>query len=222
MSEKTPQPVVNNKELIPLAHYLEEYRKADPAAMAERTGSGWDPVRQIFSLSFLGRTYEISWPDFTISEPESVPGNSSAADENWSPLQNTNQAKILVVRYLLEGILLEDPGKFLTYREVPWGEVYNRQFTGRCITRLAFSYGNRLEEYRIRMEKLGAVPVKESDAGYEIAIFPEYKIRFLIWAGDDEFPPSAQILFSGNFAGGFHAEDLVVAAEVVIGALKHM
>ncbi|MBO7711745.1 MAG: DUF3786 domain-containing protein, partial [Lachnospiraceae bacterium] len=194
MSEKTPQPVVNNKELIPLAHYMEEYRKADPAVMAERTGSGWDPLRRVISLSFLGHAYEITWPDFDILKAD---GEENRNEENgdvergdWSPLLSTNQARILVARFLLEGIRLENPGKFLTYREVPWGEVYNRQFTGRCITRLAFSYGNRLDEYRKKMEKLGAVPVKESDAGYEIEIFPEYKIRFLIWAGDDEFPPS--------------------------------
>ena len=34
------------------------------------------------------------------------------------------------------------------------------------------------------------------------------------WEGDEEFPPSAQILYSDNFQFGFHAEDMVVAGDL--------
>ena len=206
--------VNNNKELIPLEHYLEEYKKADPHMMAERTGSAWNEESSSFTLSFMGRSYRIAWPEASFE----------AADRNeaGSALLETNQAKILVLRFLLEGAALKSSGKYLTYREVPWGEVYIRQFTGRCISRLAFSYGNRIDDYRARMTRLGAVPIGDSDAGFSLEVFDGYEVRFLLWAGDDEFPPSAQILFSDNFAAGFHAEDLVVVAEVIIGSLKHM
>ncbi|MCD7832377.1 MAG: DUF3786 domain-containing protein, partial [Lachnospiraceae bacterium] len=110
--------------------------------------------------------------------------------------------------------------KFLTYREVPWGEVYYRQFSGRCLARLAYSYGNRLEAFCTAMEKLGAKKIAAGDAGYEIEVFDGYWIRFQLWGGDEEFPPSAQILFSDNYAAAFHAEDLVVACDVIIGAMK--
>ena len=32
----------NNKELVPLEHYLEEYAKADPAEISRRTGMPYD------------------------------------------------------------------------------------------------------------------------------------------------------------------------------------
>ena len=79
---------------------------------------------------------------------------------------------------------------------MPWGEVYLRQFDGRCIKRLAFSYGNRLGD------------------------FPEYKIQMILWEGDEEFPPSSQILFSDNFPVSFQAEDMAVMGDVIIGSLK--
>ena len=48
-------------------------------------------------------------------------------------------------------------------------------------------------------------------------------MRILIWEGDEEFSPSAQILYSDNFAAGFGAEDRVVAADILIGTIKsHM
>ena len=45
-------------------------------------------------------------------------------------------------------------------------------------------------------------------------------MQLFVWAGDDEFPPSAQILYSDNFAEGFTAEDRVVAADILISTIK--
>jgi len=42
----------------------------------------------------------------------------------------------------------------------------------------------------------------------------------LAWAGDEEFPPNAQVLYSDNFAGGFAAEDRVVAGDILISTIK--
>lgn len=202
----------NNKELIPLEHYLEEYRKSDPEEISARTGVSFDRDRHVFQIAFLGREYEVVHPEFELT----------CLDEKaeYSPLLETNPAKILLVRFLLEGASSVSTGKFLTYREVPWGEVYYRQFNGRCMMRLAFSYGNKLEAFRGACERLGAKPVKAGDAGFQFEIFPDYFVQFLLWKGDEEFPPSSQILFSDNFPAAFHAEDLVVVCDVIIGTLK--
>ncbi len=204
----------NNKELVPLEHYLEEYRKADPEEICARTGVVYEKEGQFFQIIFLGRKYRISYPDFEIACLDDKYG--------YSPLLETNPAKILAVRFLLEGASSVSTGKFLTYREVPWGEVYYRQFNGRCMMRLAFSYGNKLDQFRQACETIGAVPVKAGDAGYQFEIFPGYYVQFLLWEGDEEFPPSSQILFSDNFPAAFHAEDLVVVCDVIIGSLKKM
>ncbi len=204
----------NNKELVPLEHYLEAYGAADPAEMSERTHFPYDPEKKVFHTIYLGRPYTVSWPDFVIEAED--------ACEDYSPLLSTNQSKILMVRFLTEGSCVAPSGNYLTYREVPWGEVYYRQFSGRCLTRLAMTYGRRIEDYSRRMEHLGAKPVDKSDAGFAYEIFPGYTVQFLMWAGDDEFPPSAQILFSDNFAAAFHPEDLVVVSELVISALKFL
>ncbi len=203
---------VNNKELIPLEHYLELYKAADPVRMSERTLAAYDPDQRLFRVTFLEREYAVSWPDFEIRVLDHK--------DTYSPLLETNQAKILVIRFLLEGSMLESTGKDLTYREVPWGEVYYRQFSGRCLTRMAFSYGKRIPDFAGGMELLGAERISGADAAYAVSVFPGYTVKFLLWAGDEDFPPSAQILFSDNFAAAFHAEDLVVVSEIVLNALK--
>ena len=82
-----------------------------------------------------------------------------------------------------------------TFRELPWGEVYIQPFTGRVLTRAAFTFGTRIAAFRAAAEKLGGIPLRHGDAGYEFTLFDNYRLRLLVWEGDDEFPPNAQILF---------------------------
>ena len=73
------------------------------------------------------------------------------------------------------------------------------------------------------MGKIHALPLSNGDAGYEFEFINELYLRFLLWEGDEEFPPSAQILFSDNFPVAFvQGEDMAVVGDVSIGALKAM
>ena len=204
----------NNKELVPLEHYLEEYAKASPEEMSSRTGFPYDTEKQQFQVTFFGRKYVVTWPEFS----------ATCLDDMYAfdALESMNPAKILVVRFLLEGATANGTGKFLTYREVPWGELYYRQFNGRCMMRLAYGFGNRLDSFRKAMEAMHAQLVKAGVAAYQVEVFPGYYVQFLLWEGDEEFAPSSQILFSDNFPAGFHAEDLVVVCDVLITILKNL
>ena len=46
-------------------------------------------------------------------------------------------------------------------------------------------------------------------------------MQILLWAGDEEFAPSAQVLYSDNFAEAFAAEDRVVAGDILISAVRN-
>ena len=81
--------------------------------------------------------------------------------------------------WMSDTCLLYTSGKFKTYREMPWGEVYLRQFDGRCIKRLAFSYGNRIKDFQAIMEHMHCVPVKHGDIAYQLEIFPDYLVQMI-------------------------------------------
>lgn len=202
----------DSKERMPWEHYTEQYMAADPKEIAGRLSIPYDEERRAFTLTFLGTVYQITYPDFQVTH--------LSDDKGYYPLEEMIYAKILTIRFLLHGAASEGTGKFKTYREMPWGEVYLRQFDGRCIKRLAFSYGNRLSDFRGIMEHIKAVPVDYGDAAYETEIYPGYKIQMILWEGDEEFPPSSQILFSDNFPVSFQAEDMAVMGDVIIGSLK--
>ena len=93
-------------------------------------------------------------------------------------------------------------------------------YTGRVLTRAAFTFGTRLAAFRAAAEKMGASPVAHGDAGYQFELIGGYKMQILAWEGDEEFPPNAQVLYSDNFAEGFAAEDRVVAGDILITTIK--
>ena len=202
----------DSKERLPWEHYLSQYQESDPKEIAARLGISYDEEQKYFTLKFLGTVYQISWPDFQVSH--------EADDMGFYPLETMTYARTLTIRFLLNGAEASGTGKFKTYREMPWGEVYLRQFDGRCIKRLAFSYGNRIKDFQAIMEHMHCVPVKHGDIAYQLEIFPDYLVQMILWEGDDEFPPSSQILFSDNFPISFQAEDMAVMVDVIIGSLK--
>ena len=197
--------IENHKEEVPFAHYEGLFRQAEPAEMAQRTGAKWDGKE--FYVNLLGREFAISHPDYALR----------ALDDGALPPLPT---QTFLLRYLLESKAAPWQGEWKTFREMPWGEMYIQPYTGRVLTRAAYTFGFRLAGFKAAAEKMGALPVPHGDAGFEFPLIGNYKMRFLIWEGDDEFPPSAQVLYSDNFAAGFAAEDRVVAGDILITTIK--
>ena len=73
---------------------------------------------------------------------------------------------------------------------------------------------------QIAAAQIPAIPTKYGDASYQIEVLPGYEVRLIVWEGDDEFPPNAQILFSDNFPQAFSAEDRTVTGDLVITEFK--
>lgn len=202
----------DSKERMPWEHYMELYAKADPHEISSRLEIPYDEETKTFTFSFMGSVYHVTHPDFQVTHEEDGVG--------YYPLEQMIYAKILGVRYLLNASNMPAAGKYMTYREMPWGNVYLQQFNGRCIMRFAFSYGNKIEKFCQVMKRLNAREVHFGDCAYEVELFQGLYVQLILWAGDEEFPPSSQILFSDNFPASFEAEDMAVSGDVIIGTLK--
>ena len=201
--------IQNNKEEIPFSYYAELLSKADPAQITARTGIPCE--NNTFHITLLGKTYSI-----TQSPPCVKGGDCDSSRGDCVPIPT----QTFLIRYLLEGKRVPWNGQWKTFREMPWGELYIKPYTGRVLTRAAFTFGTRLAAFKAACEKMGATPVSHGDAGYEFAFLGDYKVRVLVWEGDEEFPPNAQILYSDNFEDGFAPEDRVVTGDILITAIR--
>ena len=198
--------IENHKEEVPFAHYEELFKKLDPQDARNRLPEvKWDGAE--FYVNLLGREYAISHPDCVIRPLDGG---------KLPPLP----VQTFLLRYLLESKTVAWSGEWKTFREMPWGEMYIKPYTGRVLTRAAFTFGTRVAKFREACEKMGALSLPHGDAGYQFDFVGSYQMRILVWEGDDEFPPNAQILYSDNFADGFAAEDRVVAGDILIGTIK--
>ncbi len=197
--------IENNKEEVPFSYYEGLFRDLNPEDAAERTGAKWNGKE--FYVNLLGREFAISHPQYSIRAVD---------NGNLPPLPT----QTFLLRYLLEGKQVAWSGEWKTFREMPWGELYIKPYTGRVLTRAAFTFGTRVEAFRAACEKMGATPVAHGDAGYLLSMIGGYQMQILVWEGDDEFPPNAQILYSDNFSEGFAAEDRVVAGDILISSIK--
>lgn len=204
----------DNIERLPLEFYLEKFKGIDPLVSAERLGIPYDEEKQEFTVSFLGETYQISWPDYNAVPVEGRNGYYPACEETY--------AKVLVMRYLIQATTTAFDGRFMAFREFSGGDLYFRPFQGRCIFRMNRKYGSRTEVFARLMEKLGAVKASQGDISYDLEIFPEFWVRFIIWEGDEEFPASTQILFSANFPLAFDTYDLVECAEITMNTMGRL
>ncbi len=197
--------IENHKEEVPFSHYEEKFKTLDPAEVTGRlpfvTFDG-----TAFTMTLLGREYTIAWPVYALS----------AADGFQPPLP----VQTFLLRCLLEAKNAAWAGAWKTFREMPWGEMYQKPYSGRVLSRAAYGFGFKVAKFAAACESLSAKKLTHGDAGYEFDFFGPYKMQILIWEGDDEFPPSAQVLYTDNFASGFAAEDRVVAGDILISHIK--
>ena len=204
--------VVNNKTENPIRIYQEKFREMDPMQMAKRSGCEFRDGA--FEIQLMNRRVKLTFP-----EMETFYEDGSKTADN---------VRILLARYVMEGVQAESSGKMYSYPEMPWGPVYEVQFRGRCISRMAGTYGHNIKGFIEGMEKIGAKEAREAsgrfasgaDCAYDIPFLPKLTIRALIWEADEEFPASAQILFSDNFPLAFTAEDMAVIGDIFLNAMK--
>ena len=203
--------------------HLLRYREIDPAEAAARTGLEFDSGLSRFTLSTLGHMLYAAWPGFKL-----IPADSEKCPKTLYDVQ----MQVLVMRVLYLGVYAPSSGSFKAYRELPWGELYDTNFNGRCIKRFAYAFGFKTESFakaagllggeRLNKEETSKGSASCGDIAYDFPFLGGIICRFILWKPDEEFPPSAQILFSDNSALMYNAEDLAAVGDVIISSLKSL
>ena len=212
----------NQQTAVPFEHYAQIYKSLDPMEAARRCGLSFN--EGAFGLRIMGEEHRVTFPDFRLID--------SSDKEIADPYE-----RILFIHYLCEGKYFSGQGKRLSYNEIPWGNVYYRNFEGRCLKRLAFTFGKDIPAFKEMIKQnpsLHAEPLvspgtgtssatkASGDAAYRFEFINGLYISLLLWGADDEFPPSAQVLFDDNFVFAFTAEDIAGVGDVLINRLKKL
>lgn len=217
--------IIDQKNGVPLSYYRELLAGKDPEELARRSGIPFGDGA--FRLTLLGRGIRLLTADGT-----SAGGVAPVFDSGTSVFDDGTPAppnvQILLLRLVTSGALAPSGGRLLAYRELPWGSVYDANFRGRCIGRLARSFGRDLQAFDRICVRLGGISAGKGSWDLPFICVgegcggPILTVRLTLWPGDEEFPASAQFLFSDNFPAAFTAEDTAVVGDVILNTMSAM
>jgi hypothetical protein len=120
--------------------------------------------------------------------------------------------RILALHYLLCEIHVVPSGEIISFAELPGGQFYLGPYSKRTVSQLVRYFGNDVGLLRERAGRLDYEPVDIGDFGALINVIGKLKFLLVYRAGDDEFPPSADILFDSSIKKVFCNEDAAAAA----------
>lgn len=103
--------------------------------------------------------------------------------------------RIIVLHYLAGARDALPTGRWITYRQLPGGHAYYEAFKRRTIDEVASLFGRRPENlYRV-MKALGGEKLGFGDASIQVNVFPKLPVAVILWKGDSEVRPVANVLF---------------------------
>jgi len=163
----------------------------------------------LISLDYLNRSYRISLPDIEISLADS--------DEEV-PLRD----KILLLHYIIQAKGTPLANKSIAYKELPEGVGYFRTFHKRAIKPLVDHFGSQPEKLLDIAKELGGAKAAVGDVAVTINAFKRVPITFVLWRGDEEFPPDGSIMFDATVSDYLPIEDINVLSERIAWKLVRL
>jgi hypothetical protein len=128
---------------------------------------------------------------------------------------------IVLMHYLLTADGTPPADRWLAFRELPDGMFYAQAFAGHAEGEIAQRFGADLAGFRQAAAGLGGQPLDLADASFRFQAFPRLAVAVLLWAGDDEFPAQARVLFDAQAGHYLPTEDLAGTGDWLAHKLVH-
>ena len=126
------------------------------------------------------------------------------------------QEQVLILHYLTTEDMPPLSSDWVSYREIPGASFYFSAFAKRAIDPLKKVFGRNLSGFAQASGKLNSTKIEPGDAGFEFMVFPYVPLQLILWAGDDEFPEEANILFDRTIEKILSPEDVAWMAGMVV------
>ncbi len=193
---------------------VDDYFNAKKISVEELANQSFDDIArcsgfqktsdQHLKVPFLNRTYEMHYPDFDFTD---------TADSNAEvPIQE----QVLILHYISAMKTVSPAGQWIAYREIPGASFYFSAFVKRAIDPLKKVFGKNTKAFVAAAEKLGGKRLDLGDAAFEFQMFPKVPLQLIVYEGDDEFEPEANILFDATAGEFLSPEDGAWLAGMVV------
>ncbi len=182
------------------------FAKKPALEMATNSGCLYDLNKQRFTVSCLGQKYGVSYPKGHVT---------ANCGQSEAPLITS----ILLLHYLSHSTGTTLSQNWISYKDLPGGSLYLEPFKKRAVIPFVKKFGGSPDDFVLAAEKLGGEKAKHGDISYIIPALPRVPLLYILWQGNEEFPPNATVLFDDCAHSYLHTEDYAILAGMTVGAL---
>lgn len=176
---------------------------SDPRHVCLNSGVIYNREQDSYILPYLNRRYLVNHSN---GEVKNMADGSGVAPH----------LQIMFLHYLgrADGTPLRD--EWITYKELPGGEIYREPFRKRAISPLLRYFNSKPEKFMEVGVALGGERYTYGDLSLIMRPFPRIPLVFVLWKGDEEFSPSANILYDASASHYLPTEDYALLPGLII------
>jgi len=127
--------------------------------------------------------------------------------------------RIILLHYLIRADGSPLTGKWAGFKDVPGGLHYAGVFARRVTEPLLRKFGQSPKRFNEIGIELGGESADVGDASFVLHVLPFIFLQYVLWVGDEEFPPTVQLLFDASVDHYLALEDIVVLGQMTTGRL---
>lgn len=189
------------------SQYWEELEKKNIKQVCGLSGAKQESPDAL-SIRFLAEELRINKKEKSLKKKMST---------NWETVRDP-LLELLILVYLLNVKEHTIENKMVSVKDLKTSHFFQGPHALR-LEPLISRFGYKPESFLNAGEALGGIPVKKADASFCLMALPKIPVYYMLWAGDNDFPPSLSILFDRSIENHLSADAIWGLTTLVSDAL---
>lgn len=170
--------------------HWEKLSQLHPTDVCNRTEAIYNPARDGFLLPVYNLRYLILPKTRKILR---VQWNEQTVEEKIEPFFS-----LMILVYLTEAKETKPTHTWVSEKDLVGGSTFFRGPHSLQVAALEELYGKDPAAFLIAGRRLGGSEILYGDKGFALAVFPKVPLAYVLWKGDEEFPPKIGVLFDST------------------------
>lgn len=184
MQEETTQ------KLAVDSFHWDKLSQIHPTDVCNRTEATYNPAREGFLLPVYNLRYLILPKARKILRVE---WNDQIMEEELDPF-----FYLMTLVYLTEAKETKPTHTWVSEKDLIGGSTFFRGPHGLQVGALEGLYGKDPSVFLTAGRRLGGSEILYGDKGFALEVFPKVPLAYVLWKGDEEFPPRVGVLFDST------------------------
>lgn len=180
----------------------EELLHADLSSRCAAAGVSCEssPAESRITIPFFNEVVTLTVPGFTFKTSNDI--------------NITLVSKIILLHYLNKASGIDLGGELIPYEDIPGLRHYFPVYEKRVLKPLQSAFGNDRDAFIEAGISLGGIQQEYGDSSFTVKALPRIPVTFILWEGDEEFPPLVRTLFDPTIPEYLPLEDIVVISKL--------